>query len=335
MQCLQISCTEHKSARALWALCIGSLLGAVLLSLCVGAVAIAPAQLWQALFAQDTAPARILWHVRVPRTAATLLAGAALAVAGAVIQAVLHNPLAGPNIIGVNAGAGLGAVLCMALLPALPMLTSLGAFLGALAAVLLVYGVAQKTGASRMTLVLAGVAVNAVLSACIDTTTTLFPDALQSSNAFKIGGVSGAALKSLSPAWAVILVAILAVWLLHHELDVLELGDETAQSLGLSAKTMRRVFLVLAAALAGAAVSFAGLLGFIGLLVPHAVRFFTGSESGRLIPACAVLGAAFLTICDVLARSLFSPYEIPVGILLSLLGGPFFLSLLVRRRGHD
>jgi iron complex transport system permease protein len=137
----------------------------------------------------------------------------------------------------------------------------------------------------------------------------------------------------LIPAGVLICVALAVVFSLGNELDVLALGEETAQSLGMPVKTVRTWLLVLSAMLAGAAVSFAGLLGFIGLIIPHAMRRIVGSESRALLPMCAIGGGAFVTLCDTAARVIFAPFELPVGILLSILGGPFFLTLLLKRKG--
>lgn len=312
---------------------------AVLASLCFGGVSLSPGQLL-AVFGGEktTAAARILLYVRLPRTAAALFAGAGLAGAGVVIQSLLNNPLAGPNIIGVNAGAGFAAVLCCVFFPALPQVVPVGAFLGALLAVLLVYGVAKRTGASRLTIVLAGVAVNSFLNAGTDTVHTFVPDALVGSNAFRIGGLTGLSAKILWPACLMITLALVFAFLLRNELDILSLGDETAATLGLPVKLYRLLLLVAAACLAGASVSFAGLLGFLGLIVPHAARFLVGAETRWLLPLSALMGALMLTVCDILARVLFAPYELPVGILLSFLGAPFFIWLLLHNRGgrhHD
>lgn len=307
---------------------------AALLSICLGAVGLTPAQMWQALWAgpEGTAGA-IFWFSRLPRTAACLLAGAALAVAGAVIQAVLHNRLASPSIIGVNAGAGLAVTVCCALGALSGWAIAGAAFLGAMGAMALVVFIGQKTGASRTTVILAGVAVNAILNALSEAVTTLVPEVAMMSLDFRIGGFAAISHPRLLPAAVLILVSLTALLTMGNELDVLALGEDTAKSLGMPVKRMRNLFLALAAMLAGAAVSFAGLLGFIGLIVPHGVRKFTGSDNRLLLPMCALLGGAFVTLCDVIARVLFAPYELPVGILMSVIGGPVFLLLLFRRKG--
>ena len=309
-------------------------LTAAVFSLLLGAVRLSPAQLWKALLeGPGNTAGYIFWYARLPRTAACLLSGAALAVSGAVIQAVLSNKLASPGIIGVNAGAGLAVTACCALGLLSGWVVALSAFGGAMVSVLLVMFTAEKTGASRTTVILGGVAVNSFLNALSEALTTLVPDAGVLSGDFRVGGFSSVVPVRLLPAGILICGALLVILTLHNELDVLALGEETALSLGMSVKKTRTLFLILSAMLAGASVSFAGLLGFVGLIVPHAVRSLVGSESRNLLPLCAVGGAGFVTACDLVSRLLFIPYELPVGILMSVLGGPFFLGLLLKRKG--
>lgn len=275
----------------------------------------------------------IFRFVRLPRTAACLLSGAALAVSGAVIQGVLGNKLASPSIIGVNAGAGLAVTVCCAAGALSGWAIAGSAFLGALISVLLIVFAAEKAGASRTTVILGGVAVNAFLNALSEAISTLIPEVGMMAGDFRVGGFGGVSPVRLIPAGILILLALTAVFSVHNELDVLALGEETARGLGMDVKKIRTLLLVLSAMLAGVAVSFAGLLGFVGLIVPHAVRRVAGSESRFLLPLCAMGGAAFVTVCDTAARVIFAPFELPVGILLSVLGGPAFLTLLLKRKG--
>lgn len=333
MKCLPISCIRNHKGLTIFLLAAVSLL-AGLVSLCVGATALSLREVAAALLGGGEETARqIVLYARLPRALAALLCGGALAAGGVLIQGAMGNPLAGPNIIGVNAGAGLGAILCSALLPDSMTAVPVAAFAGALGACMLVYGLARKTGASKITLVLAGVAISSMLSAAIDGVAILFPEAALGANAFMIGRLNGVTLRALLPPAVLSLLAVLAAFGLSYELDLLTLGDEVAHSLGLSAKTTRNVLLVLAAVLCGSAVSFAGLVGFVGLLVPHACRFLVGGEHRYLLAASIFLGGGLVTVCDLVSRVLFAPFELPVGILLSVLGGPFFLWLLFRQRG--
>ena len=282
----------------------------------------------------DSTDARILIYVRLPRVLSALICGMALATSGAVIQGVLANRLASPSIIGVNAGAGLAVTLCSALGLLGGWQLSLFSFVGAFAAVLLVSIGAKKWGASRGTVILMGVALNALLGAISDTVTTFAPEvSMIMRNDFKIGDFSAVTYTHVLPAAALILIAILVLSTLSNDLDVLMLGDENAKGLGLNTGMMRVVFLLLSALLAGAAVSVCGLLSFVGLLVPHAVRRIGISESKHLIPLCAIFGAGFVTLCDTIARVLFAPYELPVGIIMAFLGAPFFIFILLRGKG--
>lgn len=305
---------------------------AALASLSLGAAAIDPGALLEAMLSGPGSTAgRIFWFVRLPRTAGCLLAGAALSVAGCVIQNVLANPLASPNIIGVNAGAGLAVTVCCALGALSGWAIAGAAFAGAFLSVGLVSLAAKAAGSSRTTVILAGVAVNAFLGAASDAVTNLVPDAAVLSGDFRVGGFGSVVTARLIPAGVLIATALAVIFALHNELEVLSLGEDTARSLGMNEACMRTVFLALAALLCGAAVSFAGLLGFVGLIVPHAVRRFAGNQCSRLLPLCALWGAAFVTVCDLIARLAFRPQELPVGILLSALGGPFFLYILSKR----
>ena len=334
MKSSQISSTRRRNKSGIYAVLFILMLSAAIGSICFGAVWVAPRKLADILFGTDrsSVEASIILLARLPRTLGCMLSGMALAVSGAVIQSVLSNPLAAPNIIGVNSGAGMAVIICTALAPTAAAAVPFAAFAGALLAVMTVLIVAEKTGASKMTLVLSGVAVTSIFGAVTDAVITFCPEALNGYSDFRIGGFGNISLAKLFPAAWVILCALIAVILLSNELDILMLGRETAHSLGLRVRPLRLVLLSLAAALAGASVSFSGLLGFVGLIVPHIMRRTVGEDSLSLTLACAMGGAALVTACDLLSRVLFAPYELPVGIVLSMLGGPFFIVLLFRQR---
>ena len=319
-----------RSAAALGAL----LAAALLLSVGCGSQWYTPARLWQALCAADAADPvwRILCFVRLPRTAAAVLAGAALGVAGALIQSVLNNAMASPNVIGVNAGAGLGALLAASLVPGAAALLPGAAFAGALAAALFIWMLAAVAGLSRTTLILAGVTVSSILTACMNTLKLLFPDAAVGSTAFLLGTLSGVTTAQVQRALPWLAAGFVLAALLAADLNVLQLGEDMAAGLGLPVARVRFAALLTAALLAGSAVSFAGLLGFVGLLAPHIARRLVGGDNRRLLPVTALASADLMLLCDVAARVLFAPFELPVGVLLSLVGGPFFLFLLLRRK---
>lgn len=313
-------------------LCLG-----ILLSIGVGSSNLTLAEIIAALSRKDVSATsyQIIYYVRIPRTFAALLAGCALSVSGLILQSVLNNSLASPNVIGVNAGSGLFVVLITSLLPSYMHLAPAAAFIGALIAALLVYFIAKNTGASRMVIVLAGIAVSSVIGAMTDTVLTLIPDAAISRTAFMIGGFSGVTMENITFAGIFITIGMAGALILSYDMNILALGDETAKSLGLNVGLYRFIFLIISALLAGSAISFSGLIGFIGLIVPHGARYLAGSHSRLLMVVCALLGSTFTLFCDILARVLFSPYEIPVGIIMSFLGGPFFIYLLLtKKRGR-
>ena len=331
---ISTACSSANSRVRLLAVTLALLLpAAALFSLCVGASGASLTQGLADLLRGVSSPAaRIVRYIRLPRVLAAMLAGAALAASGVLIQGVLGNPLAGPNVIGVNAGAGFCTLLCACLMPAAAHLLPVAAFAGALLASLVILLLADRMGVSRITVVLAGVAISSIFSAGSDLITTLSPDATLGMSAFMIGGFADVSASRLRTAAVYILPALAVSLLLAGDLDVLSLGDEVAASLGLRVKRTRVLLLAVASVLAGAAVSFAGLLGFVGLIVPHAVRRIVGGTHKPLLALSMLGGALFTLLCDTAARTLFAPYEVPVGILLSLVGGPFFLFLLLRSR---
>ena len=318
-----------------YAIAIALLLLSVILGILLGSTRIDPSDMLGALIRGDhqSPEARILLYVRLPRVLGSLICGMALAVSGAVIQGVLANRLASPSIIGVNAGAGLAVTLCSAFGIIGGWQLSLFSFFGAFLTVMLVSIGARKWGASRGTVILLGVALNAFLGAISDTVKTFLPEVSIKSLDFKVGDFSSVTYAKVIPAAAAIIVAVIVLQTLANELDVLTLGDENAKGLGLNTGVMRVVFLMLSALLSGAAVSVCGLLSFVGLLVPQATRRIATSESKHLIPLSALFGAGFVTLCDTLARVVFAPYELPVGIIMAFLGAPFFVFILIKGKG--
>ncbi len=329
------SCLANgKKIKLLYAVGLFLLLISAVLGITLGSTALSISEIISAVRQGfSTAGGKIFLYVRLPRTAASLVCGAALAVSGAVIQCVLANRLASPSIIGVNSGAGLAVTLCTAFGIYGGLRFSLFAFLGAFAAVMAVSLLARKIGASRGTLILLGVAINSFLNAVSDAVVTFIPEVGVMSNDFKVGEFSSVTYNRLLPAVVLIVLSLVILFTLTNELDVLTLGEDNARSLGMNTSLMRTLFLMLAAVLAGCAVSLAGLLSFVGLIVPHAVRRLSGSKASRLLPLSAIFGGAFVCLCDTAARTLFSPYEIPVGIIMAFLGAPFFVFILIKGKG--
>lgn len=283
----------------------------------------------------DSIEFQIIYNLRLPRTLLGALVGAALAVAGVILQAVMRNPLASPGIIGVSSGAGLAAVVALMIFPALSGWLIPVAFCGAFITAIAVYLLAWKRGVEPVRLLLAGVAVSSLLGA-LSTAIMLF-------NSEKVAGILDFAIGSLSTrSWpqlelvAPYIIAGLAVAvIIAPKLNILGLGDEIAVGLGMNVERMRLCFIALAALLAGAAVSVVGLLGFVGLIAPHIVRMIIGGDSKFLIPGAAIFGAVLVVGSDTAGRVVIAPEELPLGIIMALLGPPFFLWLLRRRAGEN
>ena len=309
------------------------LLLSAFLSLVSGAASIPLSDLLDAALAgPESVAGYVFWYSRLPRTVACIAAGFALSISGAVIQSVLANSLAAPGIIGVNSGAGFAVTLATALGAVSGWMISASAFLGAMVTSLAIMVISRKTRASRTSVLLAGVSLNYILGAFSDAVLSLVPQASMTSGDFRVGGFSSISHVRLYPSVIIIALSALAVFTLSNELEVLSLGDDEARTLGLDASLMRVVFLLLASALAGAAVSFAGLLGFVGLLVPNGIRRLLRGDNRLLLPLSGIGGAVLVTLCDIVSRMMFRPYELPVGIMLSLIGGPVFLILVLKRR---
>lgn len=320
-------------------LAVAALVLAALAALCTGPSSASLSDVLALVLGRAIEPAtyNVIVNIRIPRVLAAVLAGSALAVSGALVQGVLDNPLASPSVIGINSGAGL-AVLALSACPAFindppRELLPFAAFAGALAAAALIFAISARAGVSRLTVVLAGVAVNAVAGAGMNAVLIFAPNIYVGSTSYLVGGFSGVLMRNLITPSVLIACGIVAAWLMAPHLNVLSLGGETAHGLGMRVGAVRIGALALAALLAGAAVSFGGLIGFVGLMVPHAVRRFAGPDNRTLVPLCALAGAAFALLADTVARTAFAPYELPVGILLSLMGGPFFIYLIMRKRG--
>jgi len=302
----------------------------------VGSTSVGFSEFWAFITNQPVKPSArsILMNVRLPRVLAALLAGSALAVAGAIIQAVLDNPLASPNIIGINSGAGLAVLLAASFFSGVPSLRPVAAFVGALVTALVIFAVSLGAGTSRLTVVLAGIALSTIFGAGMNTILIVNPDAYVGASQFLVGGLSGMTMAKITWPSAYVIVGLVVSLFMAGKLNVLSLGDVSAHSLGMRVGRWRIGLLGLSALLAGAAVSFAGLFGFVGLIVPHIVKFIFGHDNRVVLPLSIIVGAGFVVLCDLAARVLFAPYELPVGILMAFLGGPFFVFLIIKNRRY-
>ncbi|MDI3269313.1 MAG: iron ABC transporter permease, partial [Bacillota bacterium] len=312
------------------------LLGAALLvAIHVGGVLIPWRDIWQILFQGPRGQGPlgdILWQIRLPRILLAAAVGAALGGAGTLFQGLFRNPMADPYVIGVSSGAALGAALYMVVLwhtgwaLGLPGL----AFLGAALTLLLVYGLSRQNGHVPVTyLLLAGVAVSSFLAALVALLVYFYPENLRSLYFWLLGSFAGATWQRL--AWALPYIAgtlFLGHLFLVRPLNLLLAGEEQAHHLGLAVEKAKRWILLSGAFLTAVAVALSGMIGFVGLVAPHAVRLLVGPDHRRVFLGSAFLGGTFMVLADSLARTLLSPQELPVGIVTSLVGSPFFLYLL-------
>jgi iron complex transport system permease protein len=276
----------------------------------------------------------ILLDVRLPRIYVALLAGFALASAGVVFQALLRNPLADPFVIGVSSGAAVGAVIAMALhIPATWLGVStipLFSFFGGLGTILLIFTIAQTKGRLQSTtLLLAGVIVNAFFSAIMMFLASVVDaDNIQRFMLWMMGHLEIVEPKLLLVVSIFLLFGWIVLWIYSRHLNVLSLGEESAAQLGVEVERTKKIVFIAAALIAGAVVSISGIIGFVGLMIPHIVRSFVGSDHRILLPASGLCGAIFLILADTIARTIIAPTEIPVGVITALCGAPFFIYIL-------
>lgn len=314
---------------ALFALC--------LLSLRVGGGGLSASEFYGGLFGREgyETASVILYHLRLPRLLGGLLAGVGLSLGGILLQSITGNPMASPSLVGVNAGAGFGVILTLTFLPYHLYTLPIAAFVGAFLTTLLIVGLSARLGMGRTALVLIGLAIGAILSAGISLLSLLDTDVLASYQAFSVGSLAAVMTESLVLPALLILVSITVSLVIAPSMDLLAFGGSMAGHLGVRVKALRLFAMILASLSAAAAVSFAGLLGFVGLMAPHISSRFVGSKLRVRIPASVLCGAVLVVAADLCGRLLFSPGEIPVGVLMSLLGAPFFLVLLLRKGGGE
>ena len=321
----------------------GALIGSMLFSLSVGAVHVRLADLWQTALANGHLSATdqlILLQIRLPRILSSAIVGASLSVSGLLFQGLFRNPMADPYVIGASGGSVLGACIGIFLFTQTTVLgvslTALLAFAGSIATMVLVYWLARANGrTSVVTLLLAGFAISTILTNC-----TYFFEVLDSSSgtgtrillSWLRGVISTPSWSELTVSSVALALGCVAAWPLARRLNTLALGDEYAYQLGLNVEHTRIGIIVVGSLLTAVAVALGGLISFAGLIIPHIGRLLLGPDNTRLLPVSALAGAIFLVLADTLARTVLAPTELPVGILMALVGGPFFLYLLRRPR---
>ncbi|APB77560.1 iron chelate uptake ABC transporter family permease subunit [Paenibacillus sp. FSL M7-0802] len=318
--------------KKLWIL-LALMLGVAFIAIGVGSTYITPSELITALTDQNASSWFIVHHYRLPRGLLAIMAGAGLAVAGVLLQGMIRNPLASPDVVGVSKGAGFAAVLVIVLLPSSPVaLLPVAAFVGAGLAALLLVQLSMKGGMRPNMLALTGLAVGAIFQAATDYILVKYPLEASDTLTWLAGSLWGKGwdeVYGLLP-WLIVLLPL--AYTLQRKLDIMSLDEESSAGLGLSVKRVRTGLLAVSVALAASCVAAIGSIGFIGLLAPHLARRLFGNRHRYLLPGSAMIGALILVLADALGRGLKPPLEIPAGIVTAVIGAPYFLYLLLRER---
>ncbi len=306
-----------------------ALFGSILFGLGTGSVPLSPGQVVDGIFGGAGAEwHRVVWDLRLPRVVLGGLVGMCLAVSGLILQAVMMNPLADPGIIGISSGAGLFGIVILLAFPAMYTSVPFFAFCGAMLAAITIYALAWRGGIQPMRVILAGVAVSALCGAGISAVMVFYSDRVQGALLFMNGSLSMRGWSEVHLLLPYALVGGVAALLCSRRLNLIVLGDDVARAMGMNVQANRLGLTAIAAMLAAGAVSTVGLLGFVGLIVPHLMRLILGNNHALLVPATVLCGGALVIFSDTLARTLFSPTEIPVGICMAIFGVPFFLYFL-------
>lgn len=329
---------NRSAARYLWGMLL-MLAAVTLLATTQGAMDLPLTRLWST---GDDGLRQIWLTIRLPRVMLALTIGAALALSGCVMQGLFRNPLADPGLLGISSGAAL-AVACWLVLPlSLPPLLALyapmvAAFIGSLAVMVVIFILSRSSDGTLSRLLLVGIAINALCGAIVGLLSWVSNDAqLRQLSLWGMGSLGQAQWSTLAVAASLILPAALAVWWFARPLNLLQLGDEEAHYLGINVRWLQRVLLLCSALLVAAAVAISGIIGFLGLVVPHLIRLWLGPDHRALVPGSLLVGALLLVVADTLARTLVAPAEMPVGLITSLMGAPWFLWLIFRqgRQAH-
>ena len=334
-----------RGVSTVWALCAGAfLVASLVVGLGIGPVAIGPGAIVESALSHvpflhvhsplDSVQEAILWQLRAPRVVAAALVGGMLAIAGSAYQGVFRNPLADPYLLGVAAGAGLGATIAIAFGPGSHQLVPVAAFAGGTGAVVLTYALGRSAGRARATgaLVLAGVTVTAFLTAIQTFVQQQRTDTLRDVYSFLLGGFSTSTWHDVAVTAPYVVVSSIVLVLHRRVLDVLALGDDEAATLGINVGRVRLLVVLAATAGTAAAVAIGGLIGFVGIIVPHTIRLLMSTSYRAVVPLSLVVGAGFLVLTDVIARTVLSPQELPIGVITAFLGAPFFAIVLKASR---
>ncbi len=300
----------------------------------VGSLRVSIGQLLRGLFLEYDETVATIYDLRFPRVLLSMLAGAAISVSGVLFQAILKNPLADPGIIGISGGASFAAVLIIGVAPTLYFFTPVFAFLGGLGAFCIVYGLSWRGGLSPLRIILVGVAVSAMFSGLSGAFNYMTGSALSGVSSLVNGNITMKTWDDVHMMLPYVLVGLILSMLSARTCNLLSLGDRTVRGLGINVQIMRLYLSLIAVLLASISTALVGAISFLGLIVPHIGRLLMGTDHRRLLPFSMLLGAFVFLLADTLGRTVAAPYEIPAGILMSVIGGPFFVILLRRSKKY-
>lgn len=305
----------------------------ILICIGIGSVKLNLKEVIKAIFINDDSKARlIVWNLRLPRVLVAAMVGICLSLSGCILQGVMRNHLASPSTIGVTSGASFVGYITLVAFPSFSYLLPVGSIAGAFITTMLIYLLAYQKGVSPTKMILSGLAVQALFGAFNDIIKTFYADELGNASSFLVGGLNSVSWDSFKLILPYSLIGIVFCLFLPRKMNILMLGDETANSLGLKTELFRFVLIVISSLLAGSAIAVAGLISFVGLIVPHIARLIVGSNYKYLFPASIFLGIILVVVCDTIGRVILPPGEVPVSIILAFIGAPFFLMLLRTRK---
>lgn len=306
-------------------------MAATVVCVSVGSVKYTVPQVMEAFFHEDAEARLIIWNVRLPRVLCGGLVGICLSLAGCILQGVMRNHLASPSTIGVTSGASFVGYLILLVFPQYLKLLPIGAIIGAFATTMMIYALAYDRGVSPVKIILSGLAVSAVFGAFNDIIKVFFAEELSNAASFMVGSLNGVSWDDFKLVLPYAVAGVVVCLFLPSKMNILMLGDEMANTLGLRVERFRLLLIVVASLLSGASIAVAGMVSFVGLIVPHIARLLIGSDHKYLFPASILMGYSFVVICDTIGRIVLKVGNIPVSVVLSFVGAPFFLYLLRKK----
>ncbi|ONI47856.1 ferrichrome ABC transporter [Candidatus Epulonipiscium fishelsonii] len=304
----------------------------IMFSISIGVMQIPFREVLKVLFTSEESIHRIIvFDLRLPRTLVATLVGICLSLAGCILQGVMKNTLASPSTIGVTSGASFVGYVTLVIFPDLYYLLAVGSIIGAFLTTMIIYSLAFSKGVSSVRMILSGLAVTALFSAFNDVIKIFFAERIVDAQSFMLGSLNGTTWEQFFMISPFAIIGIIICFFIPNKLNILMLGDEIAYSLGINVERFKLFLIILASLLSGVAVAVAGLISFVGLIIPHIARLLVGSDHKYLFPTAILLSTIFMTICDMIGRIIIMPAEMPVSVIISFIGAPFFLYLLRTR----